>query len=235
MTVELQLLEGGQQSSVRELQDAADGECIKTCDCDDRCANKNFADCQVVCDFSCQPGRVGCLSSTFASSTVDCIGGGCQSSDFDSSTKAHCVGDKSCFYSDIAESTVLCEAGGCDNMWVSRSTLTCRFNSCTIVQVGRSQVTCEAESCGLNSFSLGSTFALSAVKCDSTSCRGAIFFPACTCCDGEGCSTGVPSCTEDSVSFCSTIYLGKTCKAWGEPGLRRCCRRGHNSVPVDRR
>lgn len=72
-------------------------------------------------------------------------------------------------------------------------------------------MTCEQGSCFFSSS------AFSAITCDSSSCLYLRLYEHCTCCDGDGCPMEAPSCNEDRDAFCSSMYLGRTCKDWGNP------------------
>jgi len=109
-------------------------------------------------------------------------------------------------------STVQCFDGACQNVQVSKgSTVTCTGEgSCLNIQSNQSTIECLSNACD------NAQFHASAVFCEPYYACGSAWYFECSCCDGYSSSCGTaPSCQD--TSFCSNLYLGKTCKEWGNP------------------
>lgn len=109
------------------------------------------------------------------------------------------------------DSIATCTDDACRSSQLSQSKVLCEKESCVHMRAFRSTVTCEQGSCFF------STGAFSAITCDSSSCFNLHLYEHCTCCDGNGCPMDALSCEEDRDAFCSSMYLGRTCKEWGNP------------------
>jgi Bacterial Ig domain len=131
-----------------------------------------------------------CESATFANVLVDCNNGACVNAKFTNGTALVCS-QTVASTSVSSTSTVTCQSASTD-----QSTVTCASGACTDMD-----------------------FVTSAVNCDYDACTNAVFLH-CSCCDGSGCSysTNMPSCAASSaLEFCSTRFVGQSCKAWGNP------------------
>jgi hypothetical protein len=119
----------------------------------------------------------------------------CQYSTFDGATATCSYG--ACRYSDFIDSNVTCGGDG---------------STCGISSFNHSVVSCLSDSCS------DARFFSSAVTCDGYySCGASTLFSACSCCDGNSCPSGYPSCTVDPVAFCDKTFLGRNCQEWGNP------------------
>ena len=109
-------------------------------------------------------------------------------------------------------SNVTCVDGACQNTRVQgSSTASCSgTDTCINVQVNQSKIDCLEAACE------SAQFHSSAVYCeDYSTCTTSLFF-TCSCCDGYSTICGnQPSC--QAVAFCSDLFLGRTCKEWGNP------------------
>lgn len=113
---------------------------------------------------------------------------------------------------------------GCDDETFEDCSVRCNGNAaCRGTSFFQSAVDCSTSQCG------GSQLYASYVNCTTTydaTCRGVELF-RCSCCDCGSCPDGVPLCFstgqgEDdpataTLDFCSSLYLGRTCKEWGNP------------------
>jgi len=106
-----------------------------------------------------------------------------------------CVDDRACESSTLKDSSVECQqTRSCFGSKHHRNTVTC----------AEPQSTCPS-----------SQFFASSLSCESLlSCQFSAMY-SCSCCtNSANCPSNVPLCNED---FCSTLYLGQSCKAWGNP------------------
>ena len=192
---------------------------------------------------SCEDDLVGFCSSKFlgrtckdwgnpvcSSISVDeesvavtiCDKGNCASSSFNG-TSVFCNNKSSAAVPATCESTafqnslVYCIAGACRNSDFDSVDVVCvegrgDSDSCASSTFHQSKVGCYDSGCD------SSVFESSEVICDGyVSCASATF-DDCSCCDGNGCPSEIPSCTVDSVSFCSGREInGVTCTALGNP------------------
>lgn len=124
--------------------------------------------------------------------------------------------DRGCNESEIDNCSVYC-FDACENAEISHSTVECvGQGSCRGATFRQSDVSCSERqeySCSQ------ATFVASAVSCgaDSFTCAGTAFDP-CSCCDGSGCPSSIPRCSDSGLQdFCSSTLLGKSCKEWGNP------------------
>jgi hypothetical protein len=121
----------------------------------------------------------------------------------------------SCVQSNFSQCNVECDntgistvVGSCQSAnFDTKSNVSCSAGACrSAIFSDRSEVTCVDESsCG------DSTILESTVICNT----GVAFTP-CSCCDGY-CPTGMQSCKENTLGFCSSTYLGQNCQEWGNP------------------
>ena len=195
-----------------------------------------FNHCHVVCEDSADEGAT-CVGYTFGNSRVECGGVGwevCFRADFTHSevtcnnTDLHgTFQDAACYGAKFTNSHVGCSSKfDCLSATVNASVVDCGGEqSCFGTSASgleatfeKSVVTCS----GPNSCGGSVTFKTSAVTCEAannaTACNSeSIRLEECSCCDGEHCPSegNVPSCKDPS--FCSTVYLGKTCAEWGNP------------------
>jgi hypothetical protein len=182
-----------------------------------------------------------CSGATFDdASAVTCAGGGgvCAYAQFLDQTSATCEGAETCRQVTARSSSVTCSGAGeagtsaananatttCQAMSATSSTVTCEEGACARSQFVDSTVSCQ-QGCTSSNMTRGvvscldasctfTNFVVSAVACDdSSSCVGATF-DSCSCCDGYGCSAGLPSCktvhklpsnsqVSPAVSFCT--------------------------------
>ena len=151
-----------------------------------------------------------------------CDKGNCASSSFNG-TSVFCNNKSSAAVPATCESTafqnslVYCIAGACRNSDFDSVDVVCvegrgDSDSCASSTFHQSKVGCYDSGCD------SSVFESSEVICDGyVSCASATF-DDCSCCDGNGCPSEIPSCTVDSVSFCSGREMnGVTCAALGNP------------------
>ena len=123
-----------------------------------------------------------------------------------------------CGGKDIASCNLRCEDdSACQSSTLQESDVECQVvRSCASTTHRRNAVTCQAngQTCP------NSSFFASAVECaGGSACFGSRFY-TCSCCkESAFCPEGVPLCTATSglTEFCSTLYLGQTCKDWGNP------------------
>lgn len=116
------------------------------------------------------------------------------------------------YCSSEGESFVYCDDGMCDRQEYKMCRVRCRPNSCSDSAFISSLVEC----LGSDSCNYETEFYAAATTCEGGSCSDAYFY-ACSCCDGGGCPTDIPSCLDDPIGFCSSTYLGISCKDWGNP------------------
>ena len=131
-------------------------------------------------------------------------------------------GDFQCTGASYNGCSVSCN-NGCNSAEFTDSVVECRqFNGCYVAEFTRSTVDCAYSQCH------GATFYSSAVDCaglpigssmQDEVCYAAAFLH-CSCCDGESCPSYVPSCIDDIEAFCSSEYLGASCKALGNPACK---------------
>lgn len=149
----------------------------------------------------CEEGA--CANQVFNGASVVCDdnddqGTTCSSAEFSDGFVA--CRDKACFAAKFEDSQVDCystisgsSARSCGEGSFRRSTVSCTDDACYSADV----------------------FSASAVTCDSVyDCKRVL---DCSCCDGDGCPVGSPSCTGDLNAFCSSKSTGRTCKEWGNP------------------
>jgi hypothetical protein len=133
-------------------------------------------------------GQSTCCQASFSNSLVDCNAGACVNANF-------------------TDTTVQCFAtvgdGSCDGASAYRSMVNCTQRYAVFTSLA--EVVCSQID-----------FYASSAQCNYGACTNPWFF-RCSCCDGLGCPEGVPSCTALPVDFCSTLYIGRTCKDWGNP------------------
>jgi hypothetical protein len=152
----------------------------------------------VSCEQTCNSGS--CVQSNFSQCNVECdntgittVVGTCQSANFDNKSNVSCSAGacRSAIFSDKSE--VMCvDESSCGDSTILESTVTCNEGSCA-----------------------GAHLYSSALTCDVLACTGVAFTP-CSCCDGY-CPSGMQSCKENTVGFCSSTYLGQNCQEWGNP------------------
>jgi hypothetical protein len=132
-----------------------------------------------------------------------------------------CDASNLCAQDAIVDCQVTCDntgvtsaVGACSSSDFSQSDVQCvGGDSCAQTVFNQSKVTCTDVSCR------GVLFYASAVTCEVSSSCIESFLYDCSCCDSSdnSCPSTVPSCTTDLVTFCSSVYLGSTCKEWGNP------------------
>jgi hypothetical protein len=161
-----------------------------------------------------------CVPVPTGKDAIVCTDGECQNAVFDS-TGVLCENRNAastCEYANFSNSVVDCNAGACVNAYFVNTTAQCFAtvgdSSCDGATAHRSTVNCTQR------FAIPYVaevvcseidFYASSAQCHSGACANSWFF-RCSCCDGQGCPEGVPSCTALPVEFCSSLYAGKTCK-----------------------
>jgi len=124
--------------------------------------------------------------------------------------------DRGCNNFEIEDCSVYCY-DACQNADITDSTVECDGrSSCKSATFRRSDVRCSDRK---DYACMYAEFISSAVSCEDGfyTCESTLFDP-CSCCDGVDCPNGIPRCTGSGLQdFCSSTYLGKTCKDWGNP------------------
>ena len=130
---------------------------------------------------------------------------------------AICNADRDCKRLQIDNCSTYCEDRSCQDTEFTSSTIECvQTMSCNRAKFRQSEVHCsslEQMTC------YGAEAEASVVTCEDglNTCTG-MSFDACSCCDGPDCPRGTPRCSGSGLQeFCSSTYLGKTCKEWGNP------------------
>jgi len=135
---------------------------------------------------------------------------------------AICNSDRHCNRLQVDNCSVYCQERTCEATEFFDSTVECIQDlSCKRAIFHRSEVLCSElgySVCGGNS-----KFIASKVICEDgwETCGSygtKASFDPCSCCNGPRCPDGVPRCSGSGLhDFCSSTYLGKTCKDWGNP------------------
>jgi len=169
----------------------------------------------IICD------RGDCAGTAFTGDSVFC------------NNKNNAAIPATCDSVTFQEGFAACIAGACRNSDFTNAEVTCfkgrdeNDDSCDGSTFRQSTVACYDDGCD------NAIFEASEVICSSYSSCDSATFDDCSCCDGNGCLSGVPSCTNDPVGFCSGREInGVTCAVRGNPICRAPGLGGPTSPPV---